>query len=122
MTPEWFTEYMHQVSGNILNREGGIRFSYITLKTALNAAVMGNEEDVPLPVVELFRKIVQYVNKIKGPIDIDDKCEAVLLLSLINCNMEYLLASGYLIEKDDSIKVATLGRQQNDTNNIEAYN
>lgn len=87
----------------------------MTLRDAMNAVMTGHEDLVPSSVVELFRNIVQYVNKIKGPIDIDERCEVVLLLSLINCNMEYALASGYLVNKDDSIKEAIRG-----TNNIEA--
>lgn len=99
MTIEWFAKYVTHVANNIRNKEGNVRFNYATLRRALDALEAGDEVRVPKPVLELFANIVG----IMPPVELDDKTQRVLLLSLLNIHMAYLLASGYLLNKDESI-------------------
>ena len=99
MTIEWFAKYATHVANNIRNKEGGVRFDYATLRSSLDALEAGDEVRVPKPVLELFANIVG----IMPPVELDDKTQRVLLLSLLNIHMAYSLVSGHLINKDESI-------------------
>lgn len=89
INPEWFAQYMKQVSANVKNKDGDIRFSYAEMRTALDAVEQHHEERVPSSVADLFRNIV----KILPPVDINERQETTLLLALLNCHMAYWLIS-----------------------------
>lgn len=98
-TPEWFRQYMNHVAANVMDRNGEVRFTYKELRTALDAIENHHDEHVPQTVLELFSKIVSAL----PPITLSDSAERVLFLALLNCHMAYLLATGYLLNKDESV-------------------
>lgn len=97
--PDWFRRYMNHVAANVVNRDGNVRFSYSELRTALDAVTSNHDEDVPQSVLQLFANIIGALPQIP----IDEKQERVLFLALLNCHMAYLLATGFLLNEDDSI-------------------
>lgn len=100
MTAKWFEQYMHHVAANVVDRSGEVRFTYKQLKQALDAVEHDEEDRVPQPVLKLFSDIIGVL----PPLNMNDRTEVVLFLALLNCHMAYLLASGYLLNKDESIK------------------
>ena len=105
---EWFRQYMNHVAANVVDRTGNIRFRYHELRTALDAVTSNHDEQVPQDVLQLFSKIVGVLPQIP----IDEKQERVLFLALLNCHMAYLLTTGFLLNKDDSVnnnKVESIG-------------
>lgn len=98
MTATWFSQYMHQVSANVVNREGEIRFTYKQLRQSLDAITSGNEEQVPRDVLKLFSNIIGVL----PTIELNDNTERLLFLALLNCHMAYHLVSGHLLNKDES--------------------
>lgn len=96
---EWFRQYMNHVAANVVDRTGNMRFRYHELRAALDAVTGGHEERVPQTVLDLFSKIVGALPQIP----LDEKQERVLFLALLNCHMAYLLATGFLLDKDESI-------------------
>lgn len=96
---EWFRQYMNHVAANVVDRAGNMRFRYHELRTALDAVTSNHDEQVPQDVLQLFSKIVGVLPQIP----IDEKQERVLFLALLNCHMAYLLTTGFLLNKDDSV-------------------
>ena len=98
-TPDWFRQYMNHVAANVMDRDGNVRFTYKQLRSALDAVTSHHNEDVPEPVLRLFANIINALPQIT----MSDNTERVLFLALLNCHMAYLLCTGYLINKDESI-------------------
>lgn len=96
---EWFRQYMNHVAANVMDRTGSVRFRYRDLRDALDAVTSNHDERVPQSVLQLFSKIVGALPQIP----LDEKQERVLFLALLNCHMAYLLATGFLLDKDESI-------------------
>lgn len=101
MTPtsDWYRQYMSHVAANVMDRDGNVRFTYKQLRGALDAVTSNHNEDVPEDVLRLFANIINAL----PPITLSDRAERVLFLALLNCHMAYLLCTGYLINKDESI-------------------
>lgn len=96
---EWFRQYMNHVAANVMDRAGNMRFRYRDLRDALDAVTSHHNERVPQTVLELYSKIVGALPQIP----LDEKQERVLFLALLNCHMAYLLVTGFLLDKDESI-------------------
>lgn len=103
-SPKWFATYCKIVSANIQDKDGNVRFDYMTLRQALTAVERAKEGQVPQSVVELFRNCVEYTIKAEGQVDINDRQEVTLLLVLLNMHMAYSMISGYLLTQDKSIR------------------
>ena len=97
--PDWYRQYMTMVAANIMDRNGGVRFTYVQLRTALTALEHGENSLVPRPVLELFSNIVSAL----PVIELSDRQQVTLMLALLNCHMAYHLMTGQLINKDESI-------------------
>lgn len=91
---DWFTTFCTQCAANVLDRNNDVRFSYTTLSTALLAVENNDDFQVPRDVVELFRNIVGYCNKVKGQQEFTDNEEHALLLTLLNIQAAFTMVCG----------------------------
>lgn len=95
---DWFSQYCLQCAANVLNRDGKVRFSYETIKQALDAVEAFRDEQVPQSVVELFRNIVNLVNSRVCPQTFTDNEQHALLLTMLNIHAAFLMVTGLWIE------------------------
>ena len=100
MDAKWFAQYMHQVSANVVDRDGQVRFTYEQLKHSLRAVENGEDSRVPEPVRRLFANIVGVL----PTVELDDRTQTLLFLALLNCHMAYGLVSGYTLKEDVSVE------------------
>jgi len=103
MTREWFTTYCQNAAANVLNKEGKVRFTYITLKAALDAASRHCVSEIPNEILNLDDNIQKLCNNKHGaqPSPGDSDMYA-LLLTLLNIHAAYLMLSG--LWKVDPVK------------------
>ena len=100
MDAKWFHKYINLVAANVMDRDGNVRFDYKTLRISLDAVENNQYADVPESVMRLFTNIIDALPHI----ELDDKQQVVLMLTLLNCHMAYSLASGYLLNNDSSVQ------------------
>ena len=99
MTREWFTTYCQNAAANVLNKEGKPRFTYMQLKTALNAAADHNIGDINNEILNLHDKIVNLCNVRNGNITLNQKDEYALLLTLLNEHAAFAMLTGAWFEE-----------------------
>lgn len=88
MDNKWFAQYCNLCAANVLDREGQVRFTYEQLHTALND--LNNQ--VPEPILELQRNIINACNKQFGVQD--SETDMPLILTLLNIHAAYLMMTG----------------------------
>jgi len=96
----WFARYCQLVAANVTDKDNKVRFTYVQLRSSLDAVEKGVEEQVDPAVVELFQKIYNTVGALEA---LTTKQETVLILSLLNIQMAYSLLTRHLIKEDVSI-------------------
>ena len=95
---DWFSQYCLQCAANVLNRDGKLRFTYETIKHSLDAVEAFHDEQVPQPVVELFRNIVHLVNSRVCQQTFNDNEQHALLLTMLNIHAAFLMVTGLWVE------------------------
>jgi len=92
---EWFTMYCQNAAANVLDKDSNIRFSYITLKAALDAATRHCVSEIPNEVLNLDDNIQKLCNSRCGAqTSAGDSDMYALLLTLLNIHAAYLMLSG----------------------------
>lgn len=94
MTREWFTTYCQNAAANVLNRDGKVRFTYIQLKAALDAASRHCVSEIPGDILNLDDNIQKLCNNKHGGQTSDQNDQYTLLLTLLNIHAAYLMVSG----------------------------
>lgn len=88
VTPDVFQKFVKMTADNVLDKEQNRRFDYKTLKYALIAVESAEYDSVPPQIMELFRKLVTYLGIDSS---LTDREQVLLMLTLINLNMSYVL-------------------------------
>lgn len=91
---EWFTTYCQNAAANVLDKDGKVRFSYNTLKSALDAAADHNTEGISNNILNLYDNIVKLCNIRNGDEKLSQNDEYTLVLTLLNIHAAYLMLSG----------------------------
>ena len=94
MTREWFTTYCQNAAANVLDKDGKIRFSYMQLKTALDAAADHCALKIPKDILNLDDNIQKLCNSKHGAQPSSENDNYTLLLTLCNIHAAYLMISG----------------------------
>ena len=93
VTAEWYGQYVKHCVNNIMDREGKVRFSYMQLRTSLNAINQGRD-DIDEGVRELMSKIIGVL----PPVNLSDRQIVTLCLVLLNQHMGYHLLNPNLVD------------------------
>lgn len=95
MTREWFTTYCQNAAANVLDKDGKVRFNYIELKVALDAASRHCVSEIPDAILNLDDNIQKLCNNKHGAQLVSRDNDAyTLLLTLLNIHAAYLMLSG----------------------------
>jgi hypothetical protein len=94
MTREWFTTYCQNAAANVLDKAGKVRFTYITLKAALDAASRHCVSEISNEVLNLDDNIQKLCNSKHGIQPSSENDNYTLLLTLCNIHAAYLMVSG----------------------------
>ena len=94
MTREWFTTYCQNAAANVLDRNNEVRFTYATLKAALDAASRHCVSDIPNEILNLDDNIQKLCNNKHGGQTSSQNDQYTLLLTLCNIHAAYLMVSG----------------------------
>lgn len=89
---QWFSKYMNHVANNIVNRDGGIRFSYQQLRATLDAVEEGSDD-----IDEKVRALLCNIITALPTIDLSNRQIVALCLALVNCHMAYHLTNPDLV-------------------------
>lgn len=95
MTRDQFLQYSQLCAGNVLNKEGQVRFTYQQLRTSLDAVKSACYSKIDPQVQDLYKHIMDAVK-----MEVSDNQEVVLILLLLNIHMAYGLTSGYTLNDD----------------------
>lgn len=94
MTREWFTTYCQNAAANVLDRDGKVRFTYIQLKAALDAAPRHCANEIPNDILNLDDNIQKLCNSKHGEQKMSESDQYAVLLTLLNIHAAYLMVSG----------------------------
>lgn len=101
MSREWFTTYCQNAAANVLDKDGKVRFTYIQLKAALDAASRHCANEIPVDILNLDDNIQKLCNSRCGKQMKGDNDEYALLLTLLNIHAAYLMLSGLWKEEPE---------------------
>lgn len=94
ITPEnrdWYAQYCNLCAANVLDKQGQVRFDFVDLSTALEAASEGRDDLVPESIDVLRANIVELCNKQKGMQELDTQDWHILMLTLLNTHAAFLM-------------------------------
>lgn len=95
MTREWFTTYCQNAAANVLDKDGGVRFTYEQLSASLDAVSRHCISEIPSKVLSLDDNIQKLCNSKHGAQPSSgDNDMYTLLLTLLNIHAAYLMVSG----------------------------
>lgn len=97
LTAAEYARFCQLVAGNVLNKDGNVRFGYLQLRRNLNIIEQGRD-NIDTEVRELLQNCITH--SIAKPEALSERNIVTLCLLLLNIQMGYGLLSGYTLNHD----------------------